>query len=141
MSLRDRRVQYETAGLDRIDLNLDPIVQWNLWYEEAASAGVAEPNAMTVSTIDKDSAPDSRIVRRAASTLMVSCFIQIMTVQKVCNYSPVQLPARFLHGLTCTDKFACGAPCTKFRRNKVMTILLLVRANLNSGRGLLRNRE
>lgn len=62
MSLRDRRVQYETAGLDRIDLNLDPIVQWNIWYEEAASAGVVEPNAMTVSTIDKNSAPDSRVV-------------------------------------------------------------------------------
>ena len=62
MSLRDRRVQYETAGLDRIDLNLDPIAQWNIWYEEAASAGVVEPNAMTVSTIDKNSAPDSRVV-------------------------------------------------------------------------------
>lgn len=62
MTLRDRRVQYETAGLDRIDLNLDPIVQWNIWYEEAASAGVVEPNAMTVSTIDKSSAPDSRVV-------------------------------------------------------------------------------
>ena len=53
MSLRDRRVQYETAGLDRADLDIDPIAQWNIWYEGAASAGVAEPNAMTVSTIDK----------------------------------------------------------------------------------------
>ena len=62
MSLRDRRVQYETAGLDRADLDVDPIVQWNIWYEGAASAGVAEPNAMTVSTIDKHLAPDSRVV-------------------------------------------------------------------------------
>ena len=62
MSLRDRRVQYETAGLDRADLDLDPIVQWNIWYEGAASAGVAEPNAMTVSTIDQHLAPDSRVV-------------------------------------------------------------------------------
>ncbi len=62
MSVRDRRVQYETAGLDRADLDLDPIVQWNIWYEGAASAGVAEPNAMTVSTIDQHSAPDSRVV-------------------------------------------------------------------------------
>ena len=62
MSLRDRRVQYETAGLERTDLDVDPIVQWNVWYEGAASAGVAEPNAMTVSTIDKHSAPDSRVV-------------------------------------------------------------------------------
>ena len=62
MSLRDRRVQYETAGLDRADLDIDPIVQWTIWYEGAASAGVAEPNAMTVSTIDKHLAPDSRVV-------------------------------------------------------------------------------
>ena len=62
MSLRDRRVQYETAGLERTDLDVDPIVQWNIWYEGAASAGVAEPNAMTVSTIDEHSAPDSRVV-------------------------------------------------------------------------------
>ena len=62
MSLRDRRVQYETAGLERTDLDVDPIVQWNIWYEGAASAGVAEPNAMTVSTIDKHFAPDSRVV-------------------------------------------------------------------------------
>ena len=62
MSVRDRRVQYETAGLERTDLDDDPIVQWNIWYEEASSAGVAEPNAMTVSTIDENSAPDSRVV-------------------------------------------------------------------------------
>ncbi|MEN9648291.1 MAG: pyridoxine/pyridoxamine 5-phosphate oxidase, partial [Actinomycetota bacterium] len=62
MSLRDRRVQYETAGLERTDLDVDPIVQWNIWYEGAASAGVAEPNAMTVATIDENSAPDSRVV-------------------------------------------------------------------------------
>jgi pyridoxamine 5'-phosphate oxidase len=62
MSVRDRRVQYETAGLDRADLDSDPIVQWHAWYEQAASAGVAEPNAMTVATVDQRSAPDSRVV-------------------------------------------------------------------------------
>ena len=62
MSVRDRRVQYETAGLDRADLDSDPIVQWHAWYEQAASAGVAEPNAMTVATVDQHSAPDSRVV-------------------------------------------------------------------------------
>ena len=62
MSVRDRRVQYETAGLDRADLDSDPIVQWHAWYEQAASAGVSEPNAMTVATVDQHSAPDSRVV-------------------------------------------------------------------------------
>ncbi|MEY2628107.1 MAG: pyridoxine/pyridoxamine 5-phosphate oxidase [Actinomycetota bacterium] len=62
MSLRDRRVQYETAGLDRSDLDASPIAQWQKWYDEAATAGVAEPNAMTLSTIADDGAPDARVV-------------------------------------------------------------------------------
>lgn len=62
MTLRDRRVQYETAGLDVSDLDASPIVQWQHWYDQAAEAGVAEPNAMTVSTIADDGAPDARVV-------------------------------------------------------------------------------
>ncbi|MBU6241807.1 MAG: pyridoxamine 5'-phosphate oxidase [Acidobacteria bacterium] len=62
MTLRDRRVQYETAGLDVSDLDASPIVQWQRWYDQAAEAGVAEPNAMTVSTIADDGAPDARVV-------------------------------------------------------------------------------
>ena len=62
MSLQDRRIQYETAGLERSELQDDPFVQWNAWYEQAASAGVAEPNAMSVATIADDGIPDARIV-------------------------------------------------------------------------------
>ena len=54
MSLQDRRIQYETAGLERNDLQDDPFVQWNALYEQAATAGVAEPNAMSVATIADD---------------------------------------------------------------------------------------
>ena len=62
MSLRDRRVQYETAGLDLADLDPSPIVQWQRWYDQAAEGGVTEPNAMVVSTIADDGAPDARVV-------------------------------------------------------------------------------
>ena len=62
MSLRDRRVQYETAGLDLADLDRSPFAQWQLWYSQAADAEVAEPNAMTVSTVDSDGVPDARVV-------------------------------------------------------------------------------
>jgi pyridoxamine 5'-phosphate oxidase len=61
-SIRDRRVQYETAGLDVGDLDADPIVQWQCWHDAALDAGVVEPNAMTLSTIGTDGIPDSRIV-------------------------------------------------------------------------------
>ena len=62
MNVRDRRVQYETAGLDRGDLDPSPFVQWQKWYDEALDAGLAEPNAMTVATIADDGAPDARVV-------------------------------------------------------------------------------
>jgi len=62
VSLRDRRVQYETAGLDFSDLAATPIQQWYRWYNDAVEAGVAEPNAMTVSSIDAEGQPDARIV-------------------------------------------------------------------------------
>ena len=62
MSLRDRRVQYETAGLERTDLALEPAQQFSQWYDEALSAGVAEPNAFTLSSVDHTGWPNARVV-------------------------------------------------------------------------------
>jgi pyridoxamine 5'-phosphate oxidase len=61
-SIRNRRVQYETAGLEVSDIDVDPVAQWQRWHDDALDAGVAEPNAMTLSTIGLDGAPDARIV-------------------------------------------------------------------------------
>lgn len=60
--IRDRRVQYETAGLDAADVDADPVVQWHRWHDEAASVDVAEPNAMTVATVGLDGVPDARVL-------------------------------------------------------------------------------
>lgn len=60
--LRDRRVQYETDGLDVVDLAADPMEQWHRWHTQAFDAGVAEPNAMVLSTVDIDGAPDARVL-------------------------------------------------------------------------------
>ena len=60
--IRDRRVQYETAGLDIDDVDRDPMVQWQRWHADAFEVGVAEPNAMTLGTVDADGTPDARIV-------------------------------------------------------------------------------
>lgn len=61
-SIRDRRVQYETDGLDLADLASDPVEQWHRWHNDALDAEVAEPNAMTVSTVDLHDVPDARVV-------------------------------------------------------------------------------
>jgi pyridoxamine 5'-phosphate oxidase len=57
-----RRVQYETEGLDVADVDPDPVAQWDRWHQNALEGGVAEPNAMTVATVDADGVPDARIV-------------------------------------------------------------------------------
>jgi pyridoxamine 5'-phosphate oxidase len=62
MNIRDKRIQYETAGLDRDDLSDDPFEQFALWYQQADEAGIAEPHAMVVSTVDPEGMPDSRAV-------------------------------------------------------------------------------
>lgn len=62
MSLRDRRVEYETAGLDLPDLDPDPIRQWRRWYDQAVESSLAEPNAMTLATVDSAGVPDARVV-------------------------------------------------------------------------------
>ena len=62
MGIADRRIQYETAGLDLADLAVNPVAQLNLWYHQAEEAGAVEPNAMTISTVDADGHPDARVV-------------------------------------------------------------------------------
>ncbi|MEO5974623.1 MAG: pyridoxamine 5'-phosphate oxidase [Ilumatobacteraceae bacterium] len=62
MSLRDRRVQYETAGIERDDLFPEPFEQWHRWYSDAVDAELVEPNAMTVATTGLDGIPDARVV-------------------------------------------------------------------------------
>lgn len=61
-SLRDRRIQYETAGLDVGDLDPDPMSQWHTWHDEALAGEITEPNAMSLATIGPDGMPDSRIL-------------------------------------------------------------------------------
>jgi pyridoxamine 5'-phosphate oxidase len=60
--LASRRVQYESAGLDVAGVAADPLSQWRAWYHDAATAGVTEPNAMTVATVGLDGHPDARVV-------------------------------------------------------------------------------
>ncbi len=62
MGIADRRLQYETAGLDLDDLDANPIIHLNLWYHQAEEAGAAEPNAMVLSTVDEGGHPDARVV-------------------------------------------------------------------------------
>lgn len=62
MGIAELRIQYETAGLDRGDLADEPVTQLLSWYAQAEEAGIREPNAMVVATVDADGMPDARYV-------------------------------------------------------------------------------
>jgi pyridoxamine 5'-phosphate oxidase len=43
-------------------LPADPILQFQRWFDEAAAAGISQPNAMTLATVSSDGQPSARIV-------------------------------------------------------------------------------
>jgi pyridoxamine 5'-phosphate oxidase len=56
------RTDYGQASLTESDALPDPFAQFNKWFEQALKAQVNEPNAMSLSTVDSDGKPTSRIV-------------------------------------------------------------------------------
>ena len=56
------RRSYELGGLDEGDLAPTWLAQFRRWFDDAATGGVAEPNAMVLATADGDGRPDARIV-------------------------------------------------------------------------------
>ncbi|MGR5266587.1 pyridoxamine 5'-phosphate oxidase [Vibrio astriarenae] len=62
MDIADIRREYSRDGLRRNDLKDDPIDQFNLWLQQAIDAGMTDPTAMTVATVDERGQPFQRIV-------------------------------------------------------------------------------
>ena len=58
--LADLRTDYDIGVLRRDDLLDDPIDQWRVWFDDASQAGVYEPNAMVVATVDQSGWPQAR---------------------------------------------------------------------------------
>jgi pyridoxamine 5'-phosphate oxidase len=56
------RKEYTSAGLDRADLDPDPIVQFHEWFEKVIDADLHEPNAMILATASTDGKPSARTV-------------------------------------------------------------------------------
>jgi len=62
MDVSDLRRSATGAGLEREDLDADPIVQFERWFSDACGPDRMDPNAMTLSTVDADNRPASRTV-------------------------------------------------------------------------------
>jgi len=62
LDLTRLRHEYESQGLDAADLDPDPLEQFRAWYADADQAGLLEPNAMVLSTVDGAGRPAARYV-------------------------------------------------------------------------------
>ena len=60
--LENLRVDYTAAELSENSTKADPIKQFEVWFNEAQEAKVADGNAMTLSTATHDGRPSARIV-------------------------------------------------------------------------------
>jgi pyridoxamine 5'-phosphate oxidase len=56
------RKEYGLHGLDVDDLKENPIDLFKIWLQQAIKAGVAEPNAMTLATVNEFGQPSIRVV-------------------------------------------------------------------------------
>jgi len=56
------RREFESSGLNEEDLNKDPIIQFENWFQDARNAGILEPNAMSLATVDNTGQPTLRTV-------------------------------------------------------------------------------
>ncbi|MFO1077072.1 MAG: pyridoxamine 5'-phosphate oxidase [Planctomycetota bacterium] len=56
------RIDYGPPGLARADLPAEPFALFARWLDEARAAGVSEPNAMALASVDAAGQPHCRIV-------------------------------------------------------------------------------
>jgi len=62
MDIADFRQEYTRAGLNRESMAVDPFGQFELWFQQACTANLLEPNAMSLATSGKDGMPGVRTV-------------------------------------------------------------------------------
>lgn len=61
-NLYQMRKEYAAGSLNEEDMASDPIQEFEEWMDAAVSAGLSEPNAMTVATATLDGKPSVRVV-------------------------------------------------------------------------------
>lgn len=61
-SIADLRLNYSRNQLTETDVDPNPIQQFRVWFDQAVTAQLPEPNAMTLATATKAGVPSARIV-------------------------------------------------------------------------------
>ena len=61
--LSDFRISYDKFNLNENSISKDPIILFKEWFDEVCdSKQIIEPNAMTLSTVDRNNSPTNRVV-------------------------------------------------------------------------------
>ncbi|MEJ7138746.1 pyridoxamine 5'-phosphate oxidase [Comamonadaceae bacterium SL12-8] len=60
--ISELRTDYQMGELDESSAHANPMIQFQTWLDEAIAAGVPEPTAMTLATVDADGQPSTRVV-------------------------------------------------------------------------------
>jgi pyridoxamine 5'-phosphate oxidase len=62
MDISSLRESYRWGGFSESEAAADPFLQFQHWFQDAVSANLREPNAMTLATVDASGQPSARIV-------------------------------------------------------------------------------
>ena len=62
MNIADYRREYTQSGLNRADLDTDPLKQFERWFQQAVDSDYPDANAMSLSTVSAEGKPSSRTV-------------------------------------------------------------------------------
>lgn len=62
ISISDLRKDYKLLSLDIIDVDANPIKQFQFWFDQALNSDLLEPNAMTLATSTMQGRPSARKV-------------------------------------------------------------------------------
>ncbi len=62
MDISHFRREYLQGGLNRSDLEPDPVNQFATWFEQARKTNIADPTAMVLATVDEKGRPSQRTV-------------------------------------------------------------------------------
>ena len=62
MDISDLSREYRLSGISRADLLADPVAQFSHWFDQARAAGIDDPDAMVLATVDDQGQPRQRTV-------------------------------------------------------------------------------
>lgn len=62
MDISHFRREYLQGGLNRKDLELSPVSQFSVWFEQARKTTIADPTAMVLATVNSQVKPSQRTV-------------------------------------------------------------------------------